>query len=106
MSVFETAVLFTTVWLLVLIALADFRPVDWLIERAKRTPYWHLDGYMERYWLVPYSKVAKRKIEYLRAGYFNCPLEPLIVVRTDGAAASRRERQHRRPGPRARSLGR
>src|SRR5574341_86665 len=84
MSVFETAVLFTTVWLLVLIALADFRPVDWLIERAKRTPYWHLDGYMERYWLVPYSKVAKRKIEYLRAGYFNCPLEPLIVVRTDG----------------------
>jgi hypothetical protein len=33
---------------------------DWLIERAKRTPYFHLhhgDGslYMERYWLVPFA---------------------------------------------------
>ena len=32
---------------------------DWLInkiiERAKQTPYFHLDGYMERYWLVPYK---------------------------------------------------
>lgn len=27
---------------------------DYLIKRAKRTPYSHLDGYMERYWLVPY----------------------------------------------------
>lgn len=24
---------------------------DWLIERAKRTPYFHLDGYMDRWWL-------------------------------------------------------
>lgn len=29
--------------------------VDWLIERAKRTPYFHLPGYMERYWLVPFT---------------------------------------------------
>ena|ERR1700686_4039773 len=29
--------------------------VDWLIEGAKRTPYFHLEGYMERYWLVPYK---------------------------------------------------
>lgn len=36
--------------------------VDWLIRRAKRTPYWHLIGYMERYWLVPYNKVIERKI--------------------------------------------
>jgi hypothetical protein len=28
--------------------------VDWLIARAKRTPYYHLDGYMNRWWLVPY----------------------------------------------------
>lgn len=27
---------------------------DWLLERAKRTPYWHLSGYMERFWIVPY----------------------------------------------------
>lgn len=30
--------------------------VDWLIRRAKRTPYFHLDGYMERDWLVPYKR--------------------------------------------------
>jgi len=36
--------------------------VDWLIERAKRTPYWHLDGYMNRWWLVPYRTVVKRKL--------------------------------------------
>jgi quercetin dioxygenase-like cupin family protein len=27
---------------------------DRLMERAKKTPYTHLDGYMNRYWLVPY----------------------------------------------------
>lgn len=26
-----------------------------LVQRAKRTPYFHLPGYMERYWLVPYA---------------------------------------------------
>lgn len=26
---------------------------DWLIAKAKETPYVHLDGYMERYWLIP-----------------------------------------------------
>lgn len=25
-----------------------------LILRAKRTPYYHLEGYMERYWLLPF----------------------------------------------------
>jgi hypothetical protein len=29
--------------------------IDALIERAKQTPYFHLEGYMERYWLVPYN---------------------------------------------------
>lgn len=60
MGTLETVVLFTIVWLLVLIALADFRPIDWLIERAKRTPYFHLDGYMARFWLVPYNTVIER----------------------------------------------
>lgn len=27
------------------------RIIDWLIAWAKRTPYMHLDGYMERWWL-------------------------------------------------------
>lgn len=29
---------------------------DWLIRRAKRTPYYHLAGYMNRWWLVPYRQ--------------------------------------------------
>jgi len=31
---------------------------DWLIRRAKRTPYYHLTGYMNRWWLVPYWQFA------------------------------------------------
>lgn len=30
--------------------------IDWLIARARRTPYFHLDGYMERWWLLPYNR--------------------------------------------------
>jgi hypothetical protein len=26
--------------------------VNWLIAYAKKQPYWHLDGYMERYWVL------------------------------------------------------
>lgn len=29
--------------------------VNDLIELAKKTPYFHLDGYMERYWLKPFN---------------------------------------------------
>ena len=29
-----------------------------LIERAAKTPYSHLEGYMNRYWLVPFSDSA------------------------------------------------
>lgn len=36
--------------------------IDWLIKRAMRTPYFHLEGYMERYWLVPYRRVIEHKI--------------------------------------------
>jgi len=32
--------------------------VDWLIRRAKRTPYFHLEGYMLRWWMVPYNTHA------------------------------------------------
>ena len=28
---------------------------DYLINRAKQTPYFHLEGYMERFWLVTYA---------------------------------------------------
>ena len=30
--------------------------VDRLIARAHRTPYIHLDGYLHRWWLVPYNR--------------------------------------------------
>lgn len=36
--------------------------VDKLIARAKRTPYFHLDGYMNRWWLVPYNTVIERAV--------------------------------------------
>lgn len=29
--------------------------VETLIEQAKKNPYFHLEGYMERYWLYPFS---------------------------------------------------
>jgi hypothetical protein len=32
--------------------------IDWLIERAKRTPYFDLTGYMNRWWLVPVGEPA------------------------------------------------
>lgn len=34
--------------------------VQKLIARAKRTPYYDLPGYMNRYWLVPYNVVIER----------------------------------------------
>ncbi len=38
--------------------------VDWLIRRAKRTPYFHLRGgeYMRRWWLVPYLQRKYRVV--------------------------------------------
>lgn len=36
--------------------------IDWLINRAKRTPYFHLKNYMERYWLVPYNVFIERQV--------------------------------------------
>lgn len=35
---------------------------NWLIRRAMRTPYYHLTGYMERFWLVPYRAIIKRQV--------------------------------------------
>lgn len=31
------------------------RIADWLIARAKKTPYFHLPKYMNRWWLMPYA---------------------------------------------------
>lgn len=37
--------------------------VNWLIARAKRTPYFHLPGYMNRWWLVPYRQAGSWSAE-------------------------------------------
>jgi hypothetical protein len=50
--------------------------IDWLINRAKRTPYYDLPGYMERYWLVPYSKRIRRSLPRRRDGF--------VEIVTDG----------------------
>ena len=34
------------------------RIANWLIRRSMRTPYFHLEGYMDRYWLIPYNKFS------------------------------------------------
>jgi hypothetical protein len=49
--------------------------IDWLIKRAQRTPYFHLDGYMNRWWLVPYNKVIER----------NVPVSEVVQNMTPGA---------------------
>lgn len=52
-------------WFWSLFAWLVSRPLvaDWLIARAQRTPYTHLPGYMNRYWLFnPYAKVNGREV--------------------------------------------
>lgn len=45
------------------------RIADWLIRRAQRTPYIHLEGYLNRWWLVPYNRfgIAARVHQILRS---------------------------------------
>lgn len=38
-------------WRLVALFVSHPCIADWLIQRAQRTPYFHLEGYMERWWL-------------------------------------------------------
>lgn len=35
--------------------------VDYLIKRSAATPYWHLEGYMERFWIMPYRYMRKHR---------------------------------------------
>ena len=48
---------------------------DKLIARAQRTPYAHLEGYMNRWWLVPYNRfgIAARVHQILRSDYDRHP---------------------------------
>jgi hypothetical protein len=37
----------------------------WLIHRAQSTPYFHLDGYMDRWWLMPHWMLTTHPDGYL-----------------------------------------
>lgn len=56
------------------------RIVDWLIQRAKQAPYIHLDGYMNRWWLIPYNRFfpAVRIHEILRSDLPRSPERPAV----------------------------
>lgn len=45
------------------------RIADWLIARAKKTPYFHLPNYMKRWWLMPYAP-ATSDAETTHGQYF------------------------------------
>lgn len=46
--------------------------INWLINRAKRTPYFHLQGYMNRYWLFQSRLVSIRIHQILRSDDGRC----------------------------------
>ena len=51
------------VWKLLAFVVSRKPIADYLIGRATRTPYCHLDGYMNRYWLFNrYSEIGKHDI--------------------------------------------
>ena len=74
--------------------------IDWLAEkllnRALLTPYTHLDGYMLRWWLVPYSNTAdgegcgpvswRRPIAKLLQ-FFGIAVRIHVIIRSDDARA-------------------
>lgn len=55
-------------WKLVAWIVSRPRIADWIIAVAMRTPYWHLQGYMDRYWLFNgYDRnYKKRKYPWLK----------------------------------------
>lgn len=52
--------------------------IDWLIDRAKCTPYFDLPGYMNRFWLVPPNETVRREVK-TRFGFAT-----LVETYTDG----------------------
>lgn len=67
------------------------RLIDALIERAKKTPYTHLTGYMERYWLVPYT--YEERVSFWRRPFawvlqrFGIAIRIHHILRSDDARA-------------------
>lgn len=48
------------IWKLIALIVSRHAIAMWLIRRAQRTPYFHLAGYMERYWLFnPYGGASQ-----------------------------------------------
>lgn len=79
---------------------------DWLIRKAMKTPYWHLDGYMERFWLIPYVGAgSEREIGCGRVSFFKRPIAWIaqkfgIAIRVHHIIASDDDRAfHDHPWP-------
>ena len=54
-------------WLIVSWIVSRRVVADWLIQRAMRTPYTHLPGYMNRYWLFnAYEKMFGQEVSPIR----------------------------------------
>lgn len=49
-----------------------------LIARAARTPYFHLDGYMHRWWLVPFIKHGSQSHQGTGPVGWNRPIAKLL----------------------------
>lgn len=80
------------------------RIADYLIARAKRTPYFHLGTYMSRWWLVPYvAKDATSRADGVgRVAFWSRPLAWLfqrfdIAVRVHEIHESDPEVMHDHP---------
>lgn len=68
---------------------------DWIIAKANKTPYWHLEGYMERFWLIPYIGSGSERdigcgpVSWLRrpiariAQLFNISIRVHHILRSD-----------------------
>lgn len=53
---------------------------NYLIKRAKRTPYRHLPGYMRRWWLVPYEKAGSSYAEGTGPVSWRRPIAKLLQL--------------------------
>lgn len=54
--------------------------VDRLIARAKRTPYFHLAGYMNRWWLVPYVSAGSASADGCGSVGWRRPVAKLLQM--------------------------
>lgn len=55
------------IWKLIARLVSRPRIAAWIINRAKRTPYRHIDGYMNRWWVFnPYPSTHEERLKFSR----------------------------------------